>query len=126
MYISIGAHTHKEIGIEGEYSRGVISAVEMLRSIGDNTMPDFKDKAVVVIGGGNVAMDVARTAKRLGAAEVNIVYRRRRDDMTALPDEIEGAIAEGCQLLQLKAPSRIQAGKAGDVEALWVKPQIAG
>lgn len=126
VYISIGAHTHKEIGIEGEYSRGVISAVEMLRSIGDNTMPDFKDKAVVVIGGGNVAMDVARTAKRLGAAEVNIVYRRRRDDMTALPDEIEGAIAEGCQLLQLKAPARIQAGKAGDVEALWVKPQIAG
>lgn len=126
VYISIGAHTHKEIGIEGEYSKGVISAVEMLRGIGDDAMPDFKDKAVVVIGGGNVAMDVARTAKRLGASEVNIVYRRRRDDMTALPDEIEGAIAEGCQLLQLKAPARIQADKSGHVEALWVQPQIAG
>lgn len=126
VYISIGAHTHKEIGIEGEYSKGVVSAVEMLRGIGDDAMPDFKDKTVVVIGGGNVAMDVARTAKRLGASEVSIVYRRRRDDMTALPEEIEGAIAEGCQLLQLKAPARIQADKDGHVEALWVQPQIAG
>jgi NADPH-dependent glutamate synthase beta subunit-like oxidoreductase len=126
VYISIGAHTHKEIGIDGEYSRGVLSAVEMLRSIGDDTMPDFLGKSVVVIGGGNVAMDVARTAKRLGASEVNIVYRRRRDDMTALPDEIEGAIAEGCQLLQLKAPSKIESSDAGDVKALWVRPQIAG
>lgn len=126
VYISIGAHTHKEIGIEGEFSRGVISAVDMLRSIGDNTMPDFLGKTVVVIGGGNVAMDVARTAKRVGASEVKIVYRRRRDDMTALPEEIEGAIAEGCQLLQLKAPSRIEGNSAGDLKALWVKPQIAG
>ncbi|WP_324823756.1 NAD(P)-binding protein [Sinanaerobacter sp. ZZT-01] len=126
VYISIGAHTHKTIGIEGEYSRGVISAVEILRSMGDDTMPDFKDKQVVVIGGGNVAMDVARTAKRLGAKKVSIVYRRRRQDMTALSEEIEGAIAEGCELLDLKAPSRIESTKEGDVESLYVKPQIAG
>ena len=69
-YISIGAHTHKTIGVEGEYSKGVIPAVEILRGIGDDSMPDFNNKAVVVIGGGNVAMDVARTAKRLGASEV--------------------------------------------------------
>ena len=75
-YISIGAHTHKTIGVEGEYSKGVIPAVEILRGIGDDSMPDFNNKAVVVIGGGNVAMDVARTAKRLGASEVKIVYRR--------------------------------------------------
>lgn len=126
VYIGIGAHTHKEMGIEGEYSKGVIAAVEMLRGIGDDAMPDFKNKSVVVIGGGNVAMDVARTAKRLGASEVNIVYRRRRDDMTALSEEIEGAIAEGCNLMQLKAPARIEATKAGWVKALWVKPQLAG
>lgn len=126
VYIGIGAHTYKEIGIEGEYSKGVIPAVEMLRGIGDNAMPDFKNKAVVVIGGGNVAMDVARTAKRLGASEVNVVYRRRRADMTALPEEIAGAIAEGCNLMQLKAPARIEATKAGHVKALWVKPQLAG
>ena len=104
-YISIGAHTHKTIGVEGEYSKGVIPAVEILRGIGDDSMPDFNNKAVVVIGGGNVAMDVARTAKRLGASEVKIVYRRRKQDMTALPEEIDGAVAEGCTLVELKAPA---------------------
>lgn len=126
MYISIGSHNHKNLGIPGEYAKGVIPAVEMLRGIGDDAMPDFKGKSVIVIGGGNVAMDVARTAKRLGASESAIVYRRRRDDMTALPDEIEGAIAEGCQLFQLKAPSEILVDKNGHVKGLYVQPQIAG
>lgn len=126
IYISIGAHTYKEMGIEGEFSKGVIPAVEMLRGIGDDSMPDFNNKSVAVIGGGNVAMDVARTAKRLGASEVTIVYRRRRNDMTALNEEIEGAIAEGCDLLQLRAPSKIEATREGNVKALWVKSQIAG
>lgn len=125
VYISIGAHTHKSLGIEGEYGEGVIPAVEMLRGIGDDAMPDFKNKSVVVIGGGNVAMDVARTAKRLGASEVNIVYRRRKDDMTALPEEIDGAIAEGCTLVELKAPVRIELDSDDEVKALWVQPQIA-
>ena len=125
-YISIGSHNAKSLGIPGEFAKGVVPAVEMLRGIGDDAMPDFRDKVVVVIGGGNVAMDVARTAKRLGATDVSIVYRRRRDDMTALPDEIGGAIAEGCNLLQLKAPARIATNKHGEVKALWVKPQIAG
>ena len=71
-------------------------------------------------------MDVARTAKRLGASDVSIVYRRRRIDMTALPDEVDGAVAEGCNLLQLMAPSWIETNKKGEVQALWVKPQIAG
>lgn len=125
VYISIGAHTHKSLGIEGEYGEGVIPAVEMLRGIGDDAMPDFKNKSVAVIGGGNVAMDVARTAKRLGASEVNIVYRRRKDDMTALPEEIDGAIAEGCTLVELKAPVRIELDADDVVKALWVQPQIA-
>lgn len=126
LYLALGAHTDKKTGIEGEDAEGVMSAVEMLREIGDDHMPDFRGKEIVVIGGGNVAMDVARTAKRLGATEVSIVYRRRKDDMTALPDEIGGAIAEGCTLVQLKAPSRIATNKRGEVQALWVKPQIAG
>lgn len=126
IYISIGSHNHKDIGIPGEYAKGVIPAVEMLRGIGDDAMPNFNGRSVAVIGGGNVAMDVARTAKRLGASEVCIVYRRRRDDMTALPDEINGAIAEGCQLFQLKAPSEIIVDKNGKVKGLYVQPQIAG
>lgn len=125
-YISIGSHNAKNIGIPGEYAKGVIPAVEILRGIGDDAMPDFNGKVVLVIGGGNVAMDMARTAKRLGAVDVNIIYRRRRVDMTALADEVEGAIAEGCNLLQLMAPAWIETDKKGQVRALWVKPQIAG
>ena len=87
--------------------QGCYSCRRDASGIGDDAMPNFNGRSVAVIGGGNVAMDVARTAKRLGASEVCIVYRRRRDDMTALPDEINGAIAEGCQLFQLKAPSEI-------------------
>ena len=126
VYIAIGSHNAKSIGIPGEYAKGVIPAVEMLRGIGDDAMPDFQNKSVVVIGGGNVAMDVARTAKRLGAIDVSIVYRRRKEDMTALSEEIDGAIAEGCTLRQLKAPSRIETDKHGEVKALWVQPQMIG
>ena len=59
LYIALGAHTDKKTGIEGEDAEGVMSAVEMLREIGDDYMPDFRNKDIVVIGGGNVAMDVA-------------------------------------------------------------------
>src|SRR5471030_492615 len=126
LYIAIGAHTDKKIGIKGEESKGVISAVEMLRDIGDNKFPDFTEKTVIVIGGGNVAMDVTRSAVRLGAKKVCNVYRRRKVDMTALPDEVEGAIAKGCEILTLQAPIRIESDKDGNVTALWVKPQIIG
>ena len=80
----------------------------------------------MVIGGGNVSMDATRTAIRLGAASVTCVYRRRVDDMTALPEEIEDALAEGCQILPLQAPHRIEADEEGKVAALWTRPQIIG
>lgn len=126
VYIAIGAHTDKKIGIDGEDSKGVISAVELLRGIGDDRMPDFKDKTVLVVGGGNVAMDCTRSAIRLGAKKVGIAYRRRQSDMTALPEEVEGAIAEGAELYALKAPHHIEADEDGNVTALWVEPQIIG
>ena len=120
MYIAIGAQSDKKMGIEGEDKRGVMSAVEMLRNIGDGLRPDFSGKRVVVIGGGNVAMDCTRSAKRLGAESVTCVYRRRQADMTALPEETQGAIAEGC------APVRIESDENENVVALWVQPQIVG
>lgn len=124
VYLAIGAQTDKKVGIPGEDGENVISAVTMLRNIGDDIMPDFKDKRVTVIGGGNVAMDVARSAKRLGASYVGIAYRRRKEDMTALPDEVEGALAEGCELLELQAPVRIELDEQHKAAALWVQPQI--
>ena len=81
---------------------------------------------VVVIGGGNVAMDVTRSSIRLGADKVTCVYRRRQEDMTALPEEVEGAVAEGAELLTLQAPVRIESGPDGRVIALWTQPQIIG
>ncbi len=98
----------------------------MLRAIGDNEMPDYTGQDIVVVGGGNVAMDVARSAIRLGAKTVKIVYRRRRADMTALPEEVEGAVAEGCEVMELHSPVRIEKNEDGSVKGLIVKPQIAG
>lgn len=124
VYLAIGAQTDKKVGIPGEDGKNVISAVTMLRKIGDDIMPDFTGKRVLVIGGGNVAMDVARSSKRLGAAYVGIAYRRRQEDMTALPQEVEGALAKGCELLPLQAPTRIELDEEQKVAALWVQPQI--
>lgn len=126
IYISIGAQSDKKIGIEGEDKRGVMSAVQMLRSIGDGALPDFRKKRVVVVGGGNVAMDCTRSAKRLGAESVTCVYRRRKVDMTALPDEIEGTLGEGCEIMCMHAPLRISGDEDDNVTALWAQPQIVG
>ena len=126
VYIAIGAHTGKTLKLEGEDSPNVVSAVEMLREIGDEKYPDYTGKDVIVVGGGNVAIDCARTAIRCHANSVGIVYRRRQDDMTALPTEIESAIAEGVELLTLMSPVRIEKDDDGMAKALWVQPQVIG
>lgn len=126
VYISIGAHNDKKLGIDGEDAENVVSAVSLLRQIDEGNAPDFTGKRICVIGGGNVSMDATRTAKRLGAESVTCVYRRRVDDMTALAEEIEEAMAEGCQILPLQAPARIEKDSEGKVAALWTTPQIIG
>lgn len=124
VYIAIGAHNDKKLGIDGESSPGVYSAVQLLRDIGEGRIPDFQSKRVCVIGGGNVSMDATRTAIRLGAQHVTCVYRRRVTDMTALAEEIEDAQSEGCQILPLQAPDHIETDENGRVTALWTRPQI--
>lgn len=126
VYIAIGAHNDKKIGIEGEDSNNVMSAVELLDNIGNDNVPDFTGKTVAVVGGGNVAMDCVRSAVRLGAKRAIIAYRRCKEDMTALPEEVEGALEEGCELMELSSPVRIEADENGNAVALWVKPQIIG
>lgn len=126
VYIAIGAHTDKKLGLEGEDGRGVVSAVEMLRAIGMGHMPDFRGQSVVIVGGGNVAMDCTRSAMRLGASRVTCVYRRRQIDMTALQEEVEGAIAEGCEIVTMEAPVRIELDEHEQVKGLVVQPQITG
>lgn len=124
VLITIGASTDKKLGLEGEDSPGVMSAVQFLRAVGKNECTDLSGKEVAVIGGGNVAMDAVRTAVRAGAKKVSIVYRRRIADMTALPAEIEGAIAEGVEVRTLMAPSKIEVDENGHVKGMYVTPQM--
>ena len=125
VYIAIGAHTDKKIGIEGEDANGVMSAVEMLRRIGDDDMPDFKDKTVVVVGGGNVAMDAARTALRLGA-EVHIVYRRSEAELPARAEEVHHAKEEGIIFNLLTNPTEILTDEKGWVKGMTVRKMELG
>ena len=124
VLIAIGASTDKGLGLEGEDAEGVISAIELLRNVGEGNAMDFSGKEVAVIGGGNVTMDAVRTAKRLGAKKVSVVYRRRIADMTALPSEIEGAIAEGIEMQTLRAPSRLSIDENNHVKGIYVTPQM--
>ena len=124
VLITIGASTDKKLGLEGEDAKGVISAVQFLRNVGHGTQESLEGKEVAVIGGGNVSMDAVRTSVRLGAKKVSIVYRRRVADMTALPDEISGAEAEGVEIKTLMAPSRIEKDEEGNVKGIWVTTQI--
>lgn len=126
MFVAIGAQAGKRLRLEGSDAENVESAVEMLDRIGNGIIPDYTGKNVVVIGGGNVAMDAARSAVRCGAADVRIVYRRRQDDMTALHTEIESAVMEGIELLTLKAPKSIEKDGDGKCCALIVQPQMIG
>lgn len=124
VYVSIGAHDHRKLGIPGEEGEGVVSAVHMLHQVGSGKKLDFRGKKVVVVGGGNVAMDATRTSLRLGAAAVTCVYRRRIVDMTALPDEVQEARNEGAVLLTLHAPDHMELDENGRVQAFWAQPQI--
>ncbi|MDD5189466.1 MAG: NADH-quinone oxidoreductase subunit NuoF [Dehalococcoidales bacterium] len=105
VYIATGAHKANAMGMEGENSAGVIDGVQFLRqvSLGEKVKVG---KTVVVVGGGNVAIDAARTALRLGAAKVTIVYRRTRAEMPASAEEIEAAVKEGIKLELLTNPSK--------------------
>lgn len=124
VIITIGASSDKKLGLEGENGEGVISAVSFLREVGYGEPMDLGGKEVVVIGGGNVSMDAVRTAVRMGAKKVSIVYRRRVNDMTALPGEIQGAVAEGVELRTLLAPSAIVREENGKLRGISVTPQM--
>ena len=96
IFLSFGANISSKMGVEGENLSGVFGGNELLEY---NLHPDYTNKKVAVIGGGNVAMDCARTAKKKGAKEVKVIYRRSREEMPAEQKEIEDAIAENIEFL---------------------------
>ena len=106
VYLALGAHKGIELGIPGEKSNGVRQGVDFLREVNLSGKAEVGQK-VAIIGGGNVAIDVARSAVRLGAAEVSIIYRRTRTEMPAWEEEIQAAEDEGTQITYLSAPQEV-------------------
>ncbi len=116
IFIAVGAHKSMNLGLPGEDLEGVYYGTALLKEA--STCKDLTMKErVVVIGGGNVAVDAARSSLRLGAREVTIVYRRSTDEMPAYPEEIEAAEQEGVKIQFLTAPSGV-VGKDGRVTGL--------
>ena len=108
VYIAIGAHKGIEMGIPGEKSKGVRQGVDFLREVNLTGKAEL-GKNVAIIGGGNVAIDVARCAVRLGAESVTIIYRRTRAEMPAWEEEVAACEAEGVKIEYLAAPQEVLA-----------------
>jgi len=106
IFVGLGAQVGKPMHVENENVEGVLSGVEFLKTVEMKTNPDIKGR-VVVVGGGNTAIDAARTSLRLGAEEVILLYRRTRKEMPANIMEIEAADEEGVKMEFLAAPVRI-------------------
>jgi NADPH-dependent glutamate synthase beta subunit-like oxidoreductase len=119
ILVAVGAHSGMQLGVEGEELEGVLDGVKFLREANAGNGAAVKQKRVAVIGGGDVAIDAARSALRLGAEKVSVLYRRRRAEMPAHELEIAAAEEEGVELHFLLAPQRIVGnGKASGVECL--------
>ncbi len=107
VVLALGAHKSQRLGMPGEDKEGVYHGVTFLRDIAMNRAPNVDGKRIVIVGGGDVAVDSARSAWRLGAAEVHVVYRREEKDMPAHREEIEAAKEEGIQFHFLVNPMAV-------------------
>jgi NADPH-dependent glutamate synthase beta subunit-like oxidoreductase len=123
VFLSIGTHKSKRLGIPGENLDGVHPALNFLKESKRGQRASVRPK-VVVIGGGDVAMDSARTALRLGAEEVTVLYRRSRKEMPAADDEIREAMDEGVKFQFLVAPKRFLGVKR--LEAIELQQMVLG
>ncbi len=106
VYVASGAQKDARLGIEGEEGEGVYHALELLERVSQGERPQLGNR-VLVIGGGNTAMDAARTTRRLSDGDVTVVYRRSEQEMPADEEEIEAIFAEGIELAELVSPLQI-------------------
>ena len=126
VYLAIGAQLGNRMPMENAEAKNVIPAADFLQKVAHGEPMDLTGKKVVLIGGGNVAMDAARTAVRLNAETIH-VFTRKRDDYTALQSEIEGAMQEGVRFRTLLSFLHIETNKdTGAVQAVWLQPEIVG
>ena len=124
FYLAIGASKGTPVGCPGDDMAGVYTGIDFLREVNSGKKPEVGE-AVAVIGGGNVSIDVARSAVRLGAGKVYLVYRRGREEIKADDDEVEDAVAEGVELKLLRAPAEIT-GKDGRVSTIKLEVMELG
>ncbi len=117
VFVATGAQSGKIIKIEGIELEGVVDAIKFLRDRALGSGLNCAGKKIIVLGGGNAAVDAARSAVRLGAANVTILYRRTREEMPAYEEEVEEAVNEGVELITLGIPKRI-IGAKGTVEGV--------
>jgi NADH-quinone oxidoreductase subunit F len=103
VLLATGAHTDLQLGIPGEDAQGVMRPLDLLKAVKRGESPTLGD-TVIVVGGGNAAVDAARTAWRLGASKVIMVYRRTRVEMPAIKAEVEAALEEGIEIQFLTNP----------------------
>jgi len=122
--VGVGAQTGSKLGLEDEDADGCITALDFLRDVYDGNNA-VAGRRVAVIGGGFTAVDSARTAVRLGAEEVFILYRRTRDEMPAVREEVDEAEEEGVQVMYLVSPKRIVV-EGGKVRALEMINHVLG
>ncbi len=124
VFLGIGAQLGNRMPMENADAKNVVPAADFLQQVAAGNAPELKGKRVVLIGGGNVAMDAARTAVRLGAESIH-VFTRKRDDYTALSEEIIGAMQEGIRFRTLLSFLNIEADKeTNEVRSVWLQPEI--
>ena len=124
VYIGIGAQLGNRMPMENADAVNVVPAADFLQEVANGSPRDLTGKKVVLIGGGNVAMDAARTAVRLGAGTVH-VFTRKQDDYTALEEEIIGAMQEGVRFRTLLSFLHIETDKkTNEVRSVWLQPEI--
>lgn len=124
IFLAIGAQECKSLGVEGEELEGVYPGMDFLRDINLGKKVDLGHR-LAVIGGGNVALDTVRTARRIGAEGAFVIYRRSFEEMPAIKEEIEKCKEEGIQIHTLTAPKRI-IGENGRVKAIECVKMVLG
>ena len=133
FYVASGAGLPRFVNIPGENYNGILSSNEYLTRVNlmgadseDSDTPVYRGKNVVVVGGGNTAMDSVRTAKRLGAERAMIVYRRSEEEMPARLEEVKHAKEEGCEFITLTNPVEYIADERGRVKQVRVQKMALG
>ena len=127
VYLGLGAQLGNRMPVDNVNCKNVIPAADFLQAVAKGEKIDLTGKKVVLIGGGNVAMDAARTAVRLKAKTVH-VFTRKRDDYTALESEIESAMQEGVRFRTLLSFLHLETDKNDPdlVDAVWLQPEMVG